>query len=194
MLDSGTIDNPGMRFRNFPVLVDQDGQGHVIEPVQLGKCVVPDANRIVQFFLSQVGRDGLPTIFVHGETHNPETAGAVLLLELGEPRNLSLTAVTPGRPEVQKDHFAAVAGQDQRFAVLIFQGEGWCGLAIGCDRKVSSVRRRPERGGRKNNYGYYTRQVAESFLMHGGHYASTQKRSLRYLSPESQRIVTITAG
>jgi hypothetical protein len=72
----------------------------------------------------QKGLEHRPAAFVDRHADYGKSFAPVGFLELDEPGDLLFTAGAPGRPEIQKDDFAAVFLQVYGFALGVLQGEG----------------------------------------------------------------------
>src|SRR5262249_16678921 len=67
--------------------------------------------------------DAIPTVIVHGDAEHGKAAILVRALEIHKPGSLNFARPTPGGPEVQKHHLAAIILERNGTAVRALQLE-----------------------------------------------------------------------
>src|SRR4051794_39147545 len=90
----------------------------------LNRVEVPQHYRIGDWMLRKVWLDGMPSLFVDGDSDRGEARVAVLLLKLHEPRHLELAARAPRCPEIEQHDPAFVIRKPHRCASGILQRQG----------------------------------------------------------------------
>src|SRR5262249_42307880 len=138
------VDDARISRRNASFLVDEDRPRHGLEPVGVGEGFASEHDRVGQVPLLEVRTHGSPTVLVHRRADDGEPVAGVLLRELGEPRNLGLAPVTPGRPEVQEHHATPVPREVDGLSTRIRQLERRRGLPNGFGEDLSPRGRRRE--------------------------------------------------
>jgi hypothetical protein len=73
-------------------------------------------HRVIDFVLFSEGGDGFLSLRVERDADDFEAVGLVLGVGVDEVGDLGAAGRAPGRPEVQKEHFAFVVGERQDLA------------------------------------------------------------------------------
>jgi len=99
--------------------------------VQLSSLSTAHYDGIVHVELLGERADGVGAI-VHGDADDLQAAVTVALLQFYEMGNFLAARIAPGRPEIEKNDFAAVCRQAKIMSVELRKGEIRCGKVLGC--------------------------------------------------------------
>lgn len=86
-----------MRHGNMAASVDDQRDGYGTA-VQVGDIFGPSKHSMIDFFSSDVGPDGIPTIIVESDTEDNEITLFISLLKLIKPGDLDVTRDALGIP------------------------------------------------------------------------------------------------
>jgi hypothetical protein len=106
----------------FPIDEESGGQS-IHTAVKLGCLIVANHHAVVHLEALDERLDDVPTVIVHRNTEHYEAFVLVLALEIDEPGDFDFAGTAPGGPKIEENHFAAVIGEMNDFAVRIFQGK-----------------------------------------------------------------------